>query len=436
MLRYMPLARTAAALRSGELELLEHTRAMLARLETLQPRLQAFVPEPGRRERVMRAAEILLERWPRSETRPRLFGVLLGVKDIFRVDGLPTRAGSALPETLFEGEQAECVTRLQEAGALILGKTVTTEFACFEPGPTRNPHNLGHTPGGSSSGSAAAVAAGICALALGTQTIGSLMRPAAFCGVAGYKPGYGRIDATGVIYVSRSLDHAGFFAQDVAGLRMAASLLCRSWRQVSVSERPRLGVADGPWLGRLEDSGRAGFEAQLARLEAAGYPLQHLPVFDDFDRMERLHRALMAHEMAQEHRAWFADNEPRYRPRTAELIRAGQRVDAATAQQARDSMARTRRVLEDRMDAVGIDLWLSPAATGPAPAGIESTGDPVMNLPWTHAGMPTLSLPAGRAANGLPLGLQVSSRFGDDERLFAWGDELAGALAIRDRVCC
>ena len=429
MLKKAFLAETARALRSGELNLLENTRAILERLEALEPQLQAFVPEPGRCERVMRAAEGLLERWPRQEARPPLFGIPLGVKDIFRVEGLPTRAGSTLPTALFDGAQADCVTRLQAAGALVLGKTVTTEFAYFEPGPTRNPHNLAHTPGGSSSGSAAAVAAGICPLALGTQTIGSLMRPAAFCGVAGFKPGYGRIDATGVIYVAPTLDHVGIFAQDVAGLRIAASLLCQDWRLVSAPHQPRLGVAEGPLLERLEAEGRAGFEAQLAGLQTAGYELKRVELFDDFDNMDRLHRALMACEMAQEHRTWFAEYEARYRPRTAELIRAGQRVAAATAQQARASRNQTRVMLQERMDADGIDLWLSPPATGPAPAGIASTGDPVMNLPWTHAGLPTVSLPAGRAANGLPLALQVSSRHGEDELLLAWSETLAAVLA-------
>lgn len=425
MLHQAPLADTAAALRAGEPDLLEHTQNALARLDALEPQLQAFLPEPGRHERVMRAAEALLKRWPEPEGRPPLFGIPLGVKDIFRVDGLATRAGSAIPAGLFAGAQAACVTRLQRAGALVLGKTVTTEFACFEPGPTRNPHNLAHTPGGSSSGSAAAVAAGICSLALGSQTIGSTMRPAAWCGVVGFKPGFGRIDAAGVIYVAPSLDHVGLFTQDVAGMRLAASALCRDWRAVASARRPRLGVLEGPLLDCLEDEGRAGHEAQLERLQRAGYALQRVPLFEGLPAMDDLHRALMAYEMAQEHRFWFGEHEARYRPGTAELIRAGRRVDRATAAEARASQRRTRSELHELLDQHGLDLWLSPAATGPAPQGISWTGNPVMNLPWTHAGLPTLSLPGGRAGNGLPLGLQVSSRFGCDEMLLAWAEELA-----------
>ena len=429
MLHPMPLAPTAARLRRGDVDLLAFTESVLGRLDDLEPRLQAFLPEPGRQERVMRAAEAQLARWPLPEARPPLFGIPLGVKDIYRVDGLPTRAGSALPAGLFESAQADCVTRLQRAGALVLGKTVTTEFACFEPGPTRNPHDPARTPGGSSSGSAAAVAAGECALALGSQTIGSVIRPAAFCGVVGFKPGYGRIDAEGVVYVARSLDHVGMFTQDVAGMRLAASLLCRNWRDAGPARRPVLAALTGPMLELLDDEGRAGYEMQLEALRRAGYAVQRVTLFEDLAAMEDLHRSLMAREMSREHRLWFEAHEAAYRPGTAELIRKGRKVESARAQRARCSQARTRRELHERMDSDGIDLWLSPPATGPAPAGIGYTGDPVMNLPWTHAGLPSLCIPAGRASNGLPLGLQISSRHGADELLLHWAGGLEGAFS-------
>src|SRR5690606_4480690 len=212
----MPLARTAEALRSGELKLIDFIEQVLKRLDDIDPQIQAFLPEEGRRERLLREAEALQARYPQPAERPPLYGVPVGVKDIFRVDGLPTRAGSNLPPELFDGPEAWCVSALKGNGALVLGKTVTTEFAYFEPGPTRNPHHPAHTPGGSSSGSAAAVAAGMCPLGIGSQTIGSVIRPAAFCGIIGYKPSYGRIDPEGVIHCAPSLDHVGLFAQDVA----------------------------------------------------------------------------------------------------------------------------------------------------------------------------------------------------------------------------
>jgi Asp-tRNA(Asn)/Glu-tRNA(Gln) amidotransferase A subunit family amidase len=181
-----PLVATATALRSGQLDLLTLIEEVCNRVDAQEPLTHTLVPEPGRRARLLNEATALQKRFPSPESRPPLYGVLLGVKDIFYADGFPTRAGSQLPSEVFTGAEASCVTKVREARALLLGKTVTTEFAYFEPGPTRNPHNLDHTPGGSSSGSAAAVAAGFCPVALGTQTIGSVIRPAAFCGIVGF----------------------------------------------------------------------------------------------------------------------------------------------------------------------------------------------------------------------------------------------------------
>src|SRR5438067_10834636 len=221
-----PLAATGAALRSGQLDLMALINEVCDRIEAQEPLIHALVPEAGRRARLLNEATALQKRFPDPESRPPLYGVLLGVKDIFYVDGFPTRAGSQLPAEIFSEPEASCVTKLREAGVLLLGKTVTTEFAYFEPGPTRNPHNLEHTPGGSSSGSAAAVAAGFCPLALGTQTIGSVIRPAAFCGIVGFKPTYGRIPTAGLVPCAPSLDTIGFFTQDVAGIALVAPVLC------------------------------------------------------------------------------------------------------------------------------------------------------------------------------------------------------------------
>ncbi len=210
-----PLAPIVSALRSGELDLQRYIDETCDRIDALEPQLQALLPEPDRRQRLHNEATALQQQWPEPGNRPPLYGVLTGIKDVFRVDGFPTHAGSQLPPELFTGPEATCVTRLRNAGVLILGKTVTTEFAWAEPGPTRNPHHLEHTPGGSSSGSAAAVAAGFCSLALGTQTIGSTIRPASFCGIVGFKPSYGRIPTDGLILFSKSVDTVGIFTQDV-----------------------------------------------------------------------------------------------------------------------------------------------------------------------------------------------------------------------------
>src|SRR5258706_4039005 len=197
------------SLRTGELTLPECPWQADTRITEREPSVLSFIPEEERFVRLHKEADALLFTYPDIVNRPPLYGMLAGVKDIFHVDGFTTQAGSHLPFEIFQGNEAESVTKLKNAGALILGKTVTTEFAYFSPGPTRNPHHSEHTPGGSSSGSAAAVAAGFCQLALGTQTIGSIIRPAAFCGVVGVKPTYERISRACVIPLSPMLELLG-----------------------------------------------------------------------------------------------------------------------------------------------------------------------------------------------------------------------------------
>lgn len=484
------LAGAAEALRSGERAPGALIDELCDRIDSIDGRLHAILPEPERRARLHREADALEDRFSDPEERPLLYGVPVGVKDIFCVDGFETRCGSELPPELFEGPEGACVARLRAAGALILGKTVTTEFAYFEPGPTANPHNLGHTPGGSSSGSAAAVAAGLCPLAIGSQTVGSVIRPAAFCGVVGFKPTFGRIPIEGVLPFSPSVDHVGVFAQSAAGAALAASVLCDGWAPVEDVDRPVLGVPDGTYLSLASDEALRLFEAQLGALKRAGYTVRSVPALEDVAALDDRHQRLIASEMAVTHAAWFAEYEMLYRPRTAGLIRRGLRnlkenlefylelplsvadphFDAAAGEiraiwtafetiaqfpedqalrheiavmidSARDllfslsgprpvrSMLRLRTDLEALMAEHAIDVWVCPAATSPAPEGLHSTGDPAMNLPWTHAGMPALTLPAGRSANGLPVGLQCVARAGHDERLLAWGVRLEGTLA-------
>ena len=418
----MNLQSLISNLRSGELDLLDYLNQLEAHFVEREPDVLAFVPENGRFQRLHHDAQQLLETYPNLANRPPLFGLPIGVKDIFHVDGFITRAGSQLPTELLQGDEAECVTILRQAGALILGKTVTTEFAYFAPGPTRNPHNPAHTPGGSSSGSAAAVAAGLCPFAFGTQTIGSINRPAAFCGVVGFKPSYGRISTTGVIPLSHSLDHVGFFTNDVAGAEWMAGFLCQDWRGPVQSERqPVLGIPDGPLLQHTEPEGLAHFREVCGRLAQAGFAMKTVEAMPDFAEIDRQHRLLMAAETAHFHAQWFAQHEALYHPKTAALIRDGQAYndDDIAAAKAYKTELQTR--LTALMDQHGLDLWISPSATGPAPKGLDSTGNPIMNLPWTNAGLPTLTIPTGVSQSGLPLALQLTGRWQGDEVLFAHG---------------
>lgn len=421
----LPLAETVAALRSGQLDLRAHVDAVCDRIDRVDPLVLALLPEPDRRGRLRGEAARLAARDPDPAGRPALYGALVAVKDIFHVDGFTTRAGSAVPPELLAGPEAACVARLRQAGALVLGKAVTTEFAYFEPGPTRNPHHQEHTPGGSSSGSAAAVAAGLAPLALGTQTIGSVIRPAAFCGVVGFKPSLGRIDPAGLVFFSRTIDQVGLFTQDVAGVALAAAALCSGWRDLPAADAlPVLGVPAGPYLEQAERAALHAFWQQVDRLAAAGVAVRQVPALAGIEALNNLHRRLVFAEFAQEHAQIYHRHAALYRPRTAEIVEMGRRVPAAEVAAARDHVIALRRELEGLMDRAGIDLWACPAARGPAPAGLHATGDPAMNLPWTHAGLPALTLPAGRAGNGLPLGLQLIARFDADERLLAWARQL------------
>ncbi|MFF0741886.1 amidase family protein [Streptomyces sp. NPDC004111] len=368
---------------------------------------------------------------------PRIFapgplsGVAVGVKDIVRVDGLPTGGGSALPPEALAGPQATVVTRLLAAGSYVAGKTVTAEFAVLAPGPTRNPHHPAHTPGGSSSGSAAAVAAGMVPLAVGTQTVGSMIRPAAYCGVVGFKPTYGRIPVDGVIPNAPSFDTLGLYAARVAGVVPAAAVVCDDWRTPAAPPgRPVLGVPEGPYLAQAGAVALAAFETWVERLRAAGYEVRRVPVMADFEEVRRQLLTMNRYEVVRSHEPWFAEYGHLYRPETIAVLREGASIDAAAYAAARTRRETFRERLAASMSGAGLDLWITPAATGPAPADLTTTGSAVMSLPWSNAGLPSLSLPAGRAANGLPLGLQCVAAAGRDEELLAWAAELEAALAV------
>ena len=426
LLHRAALAETVDRLRTGQIDLLAHVEEMCDRLEKLDAQIEAMLPEPDRRNRLRAEAKALQARYPDAANRPPLYGTLVAVKDIFHVSGFVTKAGSVIPPELFAGPEATCVQMLREAGALILGKSVTTEFAYFEPGPTRNPHNLSHTPGGSSSGSAAAVAAGLCHLSLGTQTIGSVIRPAAFCGIIGFKPTLGRIPTEGLVYFSRTLDQIGFFTQDLPGTEQAASVLCKP--APVPTALPLMGVPTGPYLEQAAPEGLEAFEQHMSRLEARGSKIKHVPALNHIADLNALHRRLVFAEFAREHAAIYTQYASLYRKRTAEIIEIGKTVSDQELARLKANCSVLRKELETAMDTAGIDLWVTPSALGPAPEGIHATGDPNMNLPWTHAGMPAITLPAGKAKNGLPLGLQFVARFGEDEKLLAHCRALEGRV--------
>ena len=392
----------------------------------------AFVSEDGRFERLRNEAQVLFENYPDPQKRPSMFGLLVGVKDIFHVSEHETRAGSQLPQEVFQVEEAESVRLLKEAGALIIGKTVTTEFAYFAPGATRNPHNVYHTPGGSSSGSAAAVSLDLCHISLGTQTIGSITRPAAFCGVTGYKPSYDRISRFGVIPLSNSLDHVGVFAKDVSLTLLAASNLVNSWNSTNTKLNKgslTLGIPEGPYLSKVTDEGRVQFLATCNRLAESGVKVKPINVMNDFDTIVETHNLIVAAEAANVHKEWFKLYQSIYHEKTVDLILRGQAISSDELHVARQSRLLLREKLQKAMCLQQIDAWVSPGAPGVAPKGLASTGDPIMNLPWTHSGLPTLAMPSGNNEENLPFGLQLAGRFEEDEMLYGIAMEIERLLA-------
>jgi Asp-tRNA(Asn)/Glu-tRNA(Gln) amidotransferase A subunit family amidase len=418
----LSLSQSINDLRNGLIDPEEYLNKICDRIDAVDPVIHALLPEPGRRERLIREARELKKKYPVPDGRPSLYGIPLGVKDIFRVDGFPTKAGSNLPETNFQEKESSVVTALKNAGTLILGKTVTTEFAYFEPGPTCNPYLPTHTPGGSSSGSAAAVACGFVPIALGTQTIGSITRPASFCGVFGYKPSIHRIATDGVIPFSGSADHVGFFTQDLSGIEIMAAILCKQWKAIiDLPDRmPVIGVPTGDYLNQANDEVLHFFEEKIKQLEDAGCRIIKIDAFEDIGKINNDHRKMIAAEFAEVHKMWFEKYEDLYRNSTRELIREGERISKESVRDAKLGMQSLRDKIENLKIQHAIDLWLSPSSCTAALPGLTSTGSPLMNLPWTYMGVPTISVPSGTTLSKLPLGLQFAGSFMEDELLLTW----------------
>jgi len=402
------------------------SREFISNLQSLfdsrEPEVLSFIPESNRFERLQKEAEELVKKYPDVNNRPPLFGITVGVKDIFHVDGFTTQAGSKLPSQDLQGNEAASVTKLKSAGALVMGKTVTTEFAYFTPGPTRNPHNQNHTPGGSSSGSAAAIGAGLCDITLGTQTIGSVIRPAAFCGAVGFKPTYERISREGVIPLSPTFDHVGIFANDVMTANQVASVLLENWRLENLDKKPVLGIPEGKYLANSSYYAQTCFNDLCSVLSQTGYEIRRVQIMNDFDEIKSRHDAIMSYDASQVHKEWFAKHESLYSQKFSDLVKRGRAVsNYKSSLEARDTF---RNQINEVMNQNQIDLWICPPAIGPAPKGLDSTGDPVMCLPWTQIGFPAINIPTTKNEDNLPLGLQLVGKWNSDEMLLAWAEQI------------
>ena len=351
-----------------------------------------------------------------------LSGWALGVKDIIDVAGQPTLGGvNFLPATPKENN-AEIVDRLESLGAYVFSKTVTTSLAYFDPGPTTNPWNAGHTPGGSSSGSAAAVAAGMVRFSLGSQTIGSIGRPAAYCGVIGFKPTYDRIPSSGMIPFSPSVDTAGFFTANMADQQTVCSALFNE----SVARQPnvlRFGVIEDLLCPIADAEMIDAVRATGEKLNAIdGVVVQPAKLPDDLRNAYDNHLTLVAGELAVSQAGLFEQYSSQYPPKVRELYLRGQEISDADRRECLQRRAGFHAVLDSMFDE--FDVLLAPSAPGAALKGLTVTGDPRMNLIATHTRVPALSVPAQLSGAGLPLGVQLLGRMGQDMALLS-----AGALA-------
>ncbi|MQA04161.1 MAG: amidase [Streptosporangiales bacterium] len=356
-----------------------------------------------------------------------LHGVPLAVKDIIDVAGLPTRCGTPVRADRVATADAWCVQRLRDAGAVVLGKTVTTEFAYFSPGKTHNPHVHGHTPGGSSSGSAAAVAAGMAPCAFGTQTAGSVIRPASFCGVAGFVPTFGRIPLTGVQHLAPELDRLGFFAPAAADLHLLYRALVDGVGPLQARPPARVLLTDGSALADVHPAMRDALRRVADVLTEQGVPVEPLDEHELERRCVTAQQLVMAYDAAQTLAGEVAEHRAQLSDALLELVERGAAMPEADYRGALEVAAAARDELDGRL--VHDTVVLAPAAPGPAPAGLASTGDPIMNRPWHLLGMPEATLPAG-TVDGLPLGVQLVAAHGADETLLAtvaWLGEQLGS---------
>jgi Asp-tRNA(Asn)/Glu-tRNA(Gln) amidotransferase A subunit family amidase len=428
----------AAEIARGAISAEDYTRACLDRIAAVEPTVQAFAHlDPEHALAQARAAD---ERKAAGEPLGRLHGVPVALKDIIDTSDFPTECGSVVLSGRRPFKDATVVTRLRIAGAVIIGKTVTTEFAYFHPGKTHNPHDPGRTPGGSSSGSAAAVAAGMVPLAIGSQTNGSIIRPAAFCGVFAAKPTHGLVSRAGVLTLSRALDHVGPYARSVEDIALILSVIAGydpqdpDTRPVATADFPKTAAEKWPLTPRLafvrtpiwdkaDATTRAAFEGLAERLGAACITID-LP--ERFAGAWEAQRVIMAADMAHNLGAVVDKGGEAISKRLRDLVEDGRKVSASQYLRALEQARALRAVFDDLFDEC--NAIVTPATRGVAPKGLDSTGDPAFCSLWTLTGLPSLNLPLLNGDDDMPLGVQLVGPVGDDARLLRTANWLVGTV--------
>ncbi len=440
------IATASDAIRTGELtpvDLVEHCLKQIDRHEE-KVRAWVFVDHDG----ALAEAERLTAELRKGQRRGPLHGIPIGVKDIIDVFDWPTAAGSKLWAKSIARKDADVVKKLRQAGAIFLGKTVTTAYASFDPPVTRNPWNVSKTPGGSSSGSAAAVACGMCLGALATQTGGSITRPAAYCGVCGIKPTYGRVSLDGVVPLAFSMDHVGVMAgcaKDLAILLQAVadvgSRVIDGWEAPGPNDYLAASSGEPAFLeiGRLrgvfdenaEPTMRTAFESACDRLQEAGMAIIDCPLPAAFSEVISRHQNVMAVESASFHEPRIRMHPEDYPPRIRSLIEEGLASSAPEYARTKEHQkALKSAILESFCD--GVISAITPATPGPSPDA-ATTGPPTFNSPWSYVGFPTVNIPIGWSDDGLPLALQLVGRPWEEAELLQMAVWCENAIAFEKR---
>ena len=414
----LTIKEATSVITAGKLTVLELVESCLGRIRDREEKILAWALVD--RDGALEIARRLDQELRQGRRRGPLHGIPFGIKDIFYTAGLPTEAGSRSRLGFVPSYDATSVARLKEAGVIILGKTQTTEFAYMDPAPTRNPWNTDHTPGGSSSGSGASVAAGMCLAALGTQTQGSVLRPAAFNGIVGFKPHYGRISTYGVLPLAWTLDHVGILARTVEDVALIFQTIagydsmdyhsmgdavpdCLS--NLESSRAPHLGLVRQIFYDNADEEMRSHTDDIVERLRQAGAEIQGIEFPGNFSEILDNGHTIMAVEAATYHQTMFSKNKKQYRTEMSKLIEQG--LSTSATEYARILEARRQQFADVKLLLGQVDAVLTPGAVGAAPSGLTSTGNPVMQGPWTTMGVPTMSLPTGLSKDGLPLAVQL-----------------------------
>jgi len=420
-------AQAAKAIRSGEMSSEELVQSCVNRIEALEETVGAwthFDPEFALRQ----ARDADLYRKSGKTTGP-LHGVPVGVKDIFDTCDMPTEDGTALHAGRTPAYDATAVDLMKQAGAIIMGKTVTTELAVYAPGKTRNPHDSARTPGGSSSGSAAAVASQMVPLAIGTQTNGSIIRPASYCGVFGYKPSHGLISRYRILQLSQLLDQVGVFGGSVEDVALfAQQLMAFDERDSSMRSRarpdiiktateeplvpPKLAYVKTPMWDQADEDVQGAF-TELT--EFMGSHVEEIDLSELLENTVSFHRNIMEADLARSFRREYQRGKDQLSPVLREMIERGQQCLAVDYNHAVHQIPAFNKALDEIM--LEYDAIITPAATGEAPLGLESTGNPVFCTPWSLLGVPSISVPILQGSNNMPIGVQLTAAKGDDARL-------------------